>query len=92
MGTITPRVFGTNCEMGTERQLLLKNLADKLSRFKDGEPLFWHCKVWRPHVRYGIRSHLSQFEGLLSDFMSIQRFFKPNFMVSLAWMLFTFRF
>ena len=51
MGTITPRVFGTNCEMGTERQLLLKNLADKLSRFKDGEPPFWHCKVWRPHVR-----------------------------------------
>ena len=36
---------------GNERQLLLKNLADKLSRFKDGEPLFWHCKVWRSHVR-----------------------------------------
>ena len=51
MGTITLRVFGTNWGMGTERQLLLKNLADKLSRFKDGEPLFWHCKVWRPHVR-----------------------------------------
>ena len=49
MGTITLRVFGTNWGMGTERQL--KNLADKLSRFKDGEPLFWLCKVWRPHVR-----------------------------------------
>ena len=50
MGTITLRVFDTNWGMGTERQLLLKNLAGKLSRFKDGEPLFWHCKVWRPHV------------------------------------------
>ena len=37
MGTFTPLVLGTNGGMGTECQMFLKHLADKLSR-KDGEP------------------------------------------------------
>ena len=37
MGTFTPLVLGTNGGMGIECQMLLKHLADKLSR-KDGEP------------------------------------------------------
>ena len=36
-GTFTPLVFGTNGGMGAECQLLLKHLAEKLSR-EDGEP------------------------------------------------------
>jgi len=36
-GTFTPLVFGTNGRMGAECQLLLKHLAEKLSR-EDGEP------------------------------------------------------
>ena len=37
MGTFTPLVLGTNGGMGTECQMFLKHLADKLSR-RDGEP------------------------------------------------------
>jgi hypothetical protein len=36
MGTFTPLVFGTNGGMGTECQLFLKNLAEKLAR-KNGD-------------------------------------------------------